>query len=393
MKVNILARPDHSLKLYESLISSSIFNPNDIIDLYTFYCLRSGSLLSELFPKLKKSPPSAHTLDMFTFTARVATLIGKKFGFNFRQCEIFLLQNLAPWDSILDTDLLHYWPFYCAEKIRKVKYNSSVKTVAEYYEAEPSFVNEIFNTSLERYGLSFNRPINLMIDQNYAFEFETNFIVGSDFTKNSYLRKYPNANIHVCSYGPSGFRLKNRPIPFADKLSPLKLVFVGQVCIEKGVDVLLESIKELNVSLDLIGPIRTGQERVFADLISSCNKCTYHGPKRHSEVLEMIARFDVFCLPSLADNYSLAVVEALSRAMPVIVTDNCGNAGDILKFDLGYVTKTNCINSLQQAIEAMRTDFDFQRFSIGINKFFSEENIESYPNSVLNVYKGIVDAQ
>lgn len=393
MKVNILARPDHSLKLFESLNFLAESEQDFLVDLYTFYCLRSGSMLSTLFPKLKKAPSSSNTLDMFTFSARITTLLCKRYGLNFRKSEIFLLEHFAPWSRILDADLVHYWPFYCSEKIKIAKDKLGLKTVAEYYEAEPDFVNAIYNNNLERYGLSNNTPINLMIDQNHTFEFETNFIVGSEFTKNSYLRKFPNAKIHVCSYGPSGFSLVQKPKPLLDKSKRLKLVFVGQICIEKGVDKLLESIQELNVSLDLVGPIRSGQEKIFSKLMSSCKNCIYHGPKRHSEVLDMLVRFDIFCLPSLADNYSLAVVEALSRAMPVIVTDHCGNADDIQKFNLGYVAKAGCSLSLQQAIYKMCTEFDLHRFAIGLDEFFSSKNIQAYPSSVLQVYREIFYAK
>jgi MinD superfamily P-loop ATPase len=42
-------------------------------------------------------------------------------------------------------------------------------------------------------------------------EFDEHFIVGSEFTRRTYSEKFPKAKIHVCNYGPSGYRLNSQP--------------------------------------------------------------------------------------------------------------------------------------------------------------------------------------
>lgn len=391
MKINILARPDHSHKLFEQL--QALKGDDDSVNLYTFYCLALGSFASKLFPKLRVAPEGSHTLDLYTFTARTTMILLKYINVNHRQFEADLLEALAPWNDIEECDVLHYWPFYCARKIKELKSNANFRTVVEYYEAEPSFVNSIYTTEYEKFGLKAGSFGNLLINQNLALEFEKHAIVASDFTARSYRSKYPDVNFHVCSYGPAGFRLapsSNRMKRFS---TVVRILYVGQVSLEKGVPYLMEATSHLNVSLDLVGPIKDAQKSIFSNLLSKHHKCNYIGSKRNSEVLELIAAYDIFCLPSLSDNYSLAVVEALSRGLPVVVTENCGNADDVRKFNLGAVSKVCDVESLVHAISNLTTDFDTDLFNLGLEKFFSKDNVQAYPKAVMDVYKTILSEQ
>ncbi|BBN82629.1 hypothetical protein PA25_26140 [Pseudoalteromonas sp. A25] len=388
MKVNIVARPDHSLKMYSDIME--LLDKNEELNLFTFYALRQGSLLNRLFPKLKVAPETSFTLDFYTIVTRLANKVLRKVGANVRENESFMFELLAPKRTIQSCEVLHYWPFYCADMIKRIKKEKDLATVAEFYEAEPSYVNELYATEYERYGLSFNRPINMMIDQNMAFSFEDNFIVASEFTRRSYAIKYPEKKYYVCKYGPAGYLLDDnafREISKRRSASVNNIVYVGQVCLEKGVHYLLDAVKGLNVDLHLIGPIREGQETVFNKLLARTDNVKWHGAMRHTEVLNKLSEYDAFCLPSLADNYSLAVVEALSKGMPVIVTANCGNADDVQNFNLGMVTKVKDAASIRECIIKLKTTFDYVDFESGLRSFFSETNRNAYPQSVLNVYR------
>lgn len=388
MDINIVARPDHAHKLFEQLIS--IKEADDKVALYTFYCLSNRSLASKLFPKLRRAPVGAHTLDLYTLAARLSMLFLKRLKLNHRKFEANLFESIAPWKEIKECDVLHYWPFYCAKKVKALKEKFDLVTVAEYYEAEPSFVNAIYLTEYEKYGLNTTRFGNLLIDQNFALQYEKNAIVASEFTARSYRHKYPNVNFHVCSYGPAGFKLAESRRVISKMPACPRILYVGQVSLEKGVPYLIQATSKLNVSLDLVGPIKENQKEIFSGLLSSHKKCNHLGSKRNSEVLDLISAYDIFCLPSLADNYSLAVVEALSRGLPVVVTENCGNADDIIKFGLGCVANVCDTDSIVEAIKNLQNTFNSEHFNDGLERFFSNENLELYPRSVFDVYKKIV---
>ncbi|NMH65364.1 glycosyltransferase family 4 protein [Shewanella salipaludis] len=388
MHINILARPDHSLKLFEQLLK--IKSEDDVIKLYTFYALRKGSVANNLFPKFKTAPEQAIVLMFFTFITRISNIFLRKIGVNTRENEIRMFRAFAPKAELAKADVLHYWPFYCAGMVKQLKGNKNMRTVAEYYEAEPSFVNSIYDDEYKKFAIKTEKKINTLIDQNACFEFEDNFIVASEFTKKTYELKYPNKNYYVCKYGPAGYPLdKNSDFFVSKKCEVFNIVFVGQICVEKGVHYLIEAVKNIDVKLDLVGPIRNGQEKIFSKMISENKNVKHLGPKRHSEILDILRGYDLFCLPSLADNYSLAVVEALSVRIPVVVTENCGNAEDVKRYNLGLVATVKNADSLKACIMGIKTNFDFSLFNDGLEEFFSLENQLVYPKAVLDVYKMI----
>lgn len=385
MKVNIVARPDHSLLLYEQL--RAVKDKTDVIDLYTFYALREGSIPNRLFPGLKVAPESSKTLDSYTVASRVSNLILKKLGINHRENEKRLFNLLSPNKKLRDCDVLHYWPFYSVDVVRKLKEKYSLKTVAEYYEAEPSFVSKIFESEYVKFGLEGQKNSAFLIKQNECFDFESNIIVASEYTKSTYKQNFKHVNYHVCSYGPCGYSLQKKPV-FTRKTQPI--VFVGQICLEKGIHYLIEAVKQTGLELHLIGPIRSGQEHIFKPLIASNKLVTYKGKMRHTEVLASLKNYSIFCMPSLSDNYSLAVVEALSWGMPVLVTENCGNAEDIEEFYLGQVVKIKSSTAIADALENLISRSKERDFSNGIDDFFSMEKRLQYPKAVLNVYQKLI---
>ena len=235
--------------------------------------------------------------------------------------------------------------------------------------------------------------MNTLIDQNESFMLEDNFIVGSSFTKKTYENLFRDKNIFVCSYGSAGNKLIDNidaKVVEMQKLNQKKLIYVGQISVEKGVHYLINAISKLNVTLDLIGPIRRGQEEVFNTLVNKNSKITLHGPKKNSEIINILKNYSLFILPSLADNYSLAVSEALSQGLPVIVTDNCGNSDDILKYNLGYSVEAQSSVEISKAIEKFFDEFNYENFTIGLKSFFDKDQ---YPQDVMNVYKYLIKDQ
>ena len=386
IKVIIIARPDHSLNLYQELKSSKL--ASEEVSLVTFSALRDGSLEADFFPKLKRAPSDAITLNMYTIFSRLMNIPFKFFGWNYMLMNKNIFKFFFKKEFLHGKNIIHYWPFYAIDVVRPAKLTNGFKTVAEFYEADPDFVNEIFQEEYSKFGLIMKKKINKMINQNEVFEFEENFIVASEYTKNSYSKKFPDKNFYVCKYGPLGMKLAEtaKIVEFSNHR---KLVFVGQVCVEKGVHYLIEAVRQMDVQLDLIGPIRSEQYEIFRNLIDNSPNVTYLGSKRNSEVLSLLSNYSLFCLPSLSDNYSIAVVEALSKKIPVIVTTNCGNADDVIAFDLGVVVSIKSSEEITEALKHFTHGFDYLAFSRGLELFFSAENASNYPQSVLSVYRKI----
>lgn len=106
--------------------------------------------------------------------------------------------------------------------------------------------------------------------------------------------------------------------------SPLKVLFLGQVNLRKGVARLIEAmrlVKNEPIELTLVGPSEFDSE-LWADL----PKVRWVGPVPRSEVGRFYDEADVFILPTLSDGYALTQLEALAHGLPVLASKHCGEA-------------------------------------------------------------------
>lgn len=71
--------------------------------------------------------------------------------------------------------------------------------------------------------------------------------------------------------------------------------------------------------------------------------------------LDRMRQADIYVLPSVSEPYPMTVLEALSVARPVVVTDTCGLAGFVARHDAGLVA-TDTIETLTEAIGTLLAD-------------------------------------
>jgi glycosyltransferase involved in cell wall biosynthesis len=104
----------------------------------------------------------------------------------------------------------------------------------------------------------------------------------------------------------------------------LRVLFLGQINLRKGVGRLLDAMRLLNEEspeLILAGPCEI-YPSAWADLPS----VRWIGSLVRSEVMSAYRNADVFILPTLSDGYALTQLEALSFGLPVIASLHCGRA-------------------------------------------------------------------
>jgi glycosyltransferase involved in cell wall biosynthesis len=110
---------------------------------------------------------------------------------------------------------------------------------------------------------------------------------------------------------------------FAPK-QPLRVLFLGQVIPRKGIRYLIEAATIMHcepVHFDVVGPIGIPDE-----IISSApHNMTFHGPVSRNRTEECYESADLFVLPTLSDGFGLTQLEAMSRGLPVITTQHCGD--------------------------------------------------------------------
>ena len=105
---------------------------------------------------------------------------------------------------------------------------------------------------------------------------------------------------------------------------PLRVLFLGQVSLRKGIARLLNVARSLQsqpIEFLMVGPI---QITIPEDLRSN-RKIRWIGPVAQNSVRSYYGQADVFILPTLSDGFALTQLEALAHRLPVIASRRCGD--------------------------------------------------------------------
>jgi glycosyltransferase involved in cell wall biosynthesis len=140
---------------------------------------------------------------------------------------------------------------------------------------------------------------------------------------NATLRYTPPAKpVTVVPYGVDLDRF--RPRERSDRRDEVVVGAVARFSLEKGLDVLLEAAARLvrdGVAVRVVlageGPQRARLERLAARL-EIADRVRFLGEVPHERVPEVLATFDIFALPSRAEGFGVAALEAQAMALPVV---------------------------------------------------------------------------
>jgi len=135
-----------------------------------------------------------------------------------------------------------------------------------------------------------------------------------------------------------------------------KLLFVGNISPEKGVDFFLEYLLTKNkkvTNVTFLGSIETKfKEYFFKKINELCEtglNCEVKSGNSSDEYLEA----DILVLPSVHDSFGLVVAEALMSGLPVLVSSNSGAFELIERDSQGEVFLCNNMNDFSEKIDIL----------------------------------------
>jgi glycosyltransferase involved in cell wall biosynthesis len=104
---------------------------------------------------------------------------------------------------------------------------------------------------------------------------------------------------------------------------PMRVLFLGQVNLRKGVARLLQAAQTLRdepVEFWIVGPVQIANAEIAADNA----RVKWFGPVTRKETAEKYRAADVFILPTLSDGFAITQLEAQAYGLPVISSKCCG---------------------------------------------------------------------
>jgi len=140
--------------------------------------------------------------------------------------------------------------------------------------------------------------------------------------------------------------------PFNEQ-NPLRILFLGQVILRKGIQYLIESARLLEkepIHFDIVGSIGISD----AAVASAPANMTFHGPVSRDRTEEFYRSADLFVLPTLSDGFALTQLEAMAHGLPVIATPNCGEV--VSDGKEGLIVPASDANALAEAFQLLLQD-------------------------------------
>jgi len=155
------------------------------------------------------------------------------------------------------------------------------------------------------------------------------------------------------------FNLNNleKRIPRTNQ-KPLKLVFLSRVCIEKGVDIILESIRHFNqelLEIHFFGPIQREYKEYFIKNTANLNNVKYLGILNLQDELEenlnLLSQYDLFLFPTFweSEGHPGALIDAMASGLAIIASDWNSNSEFIL--NNGKLISVKSVSDLSKSIE------------------------------------------
>nr|WP_206705800.1 glycosyltransferase [Microbacterium ginsengiterrae] len=105
-----------------------------------------------------------------------------------------------------------------------------------------------------------------------------------------------------------------------------RMVFVGRLTAEKQVEVILQAMTKLDPALDVTfdivggGDQRKSLERLAGEL-GLAERVTFHGRTTDAELRAVLSRASLFVIASIAELQSIATMEAMASALPVVAAE------------------------------------------------------------------------
>lgn len=141
---------------------------------------------------------------------------------------------------------------------------------------------------------------------------------------------------------------------------PARLLFVGRVVYQKGLDLLLSalaSLKNLPWSLEIVGDgPRTADLQAQAAEAGLAERITFSGWKSGVELAERYANANLFAYPSRHEGMPNALLEAMASGLPAVATRIAGNEEIQVDGETGRLVPAEDVGALRHALEELIAD-------------------------------------
>lgn len=177
---------------------------------------------------------------------------------------------------------------------------------------------------------------------------------------------------------------------FGEKPSGITYLFVGRMINRKGTDLLIKAWHKhiLKHPEDLLLLVGDGPEqRNYEQLAANMPSIVFAGAIDYSEIHKYYAVSDVFVIPTLEDNWSLVVPEAMACGLPIACSIYNGCHPELVHFDVNGITFDPLDkSSIIEALEYFH-HINLKTFGEASKKIENEYNPENTARNIIKAVK------
>ena len=252
-----------------------------------------------------------------------------------------LARKIPDFDLVHIQELWHY-PGYIASKIARSRNVPYIVTIHgelnEWNLQQKRLKKQIYMTAIQRGILQKSAALHAITQAESnrirQLEIETPVAMIPNGIHTEEFENLPDRSQFVSRYP----ELENRLI----------VLFLGRIQQKKGLDILAQAFGNLvrtrhDVRLVVAGPDEDNTLTEVKTILKSqgaLEKAVFPGMLTGEQKLEALSAADIFTLTSYSEGFSVALLEALSAGLPLVITDEC-NFPEVGDSRAGFVVRPN----------------------------------------------------
>lgn len=253
-----------------------------------------------------------------------------------------------------DADVFVGWSGSSLAALKRAK-QLGIATVVERGSTHVEWARETLIPVYEAAGLRPNvAPEAIARREVQEYEAADRIAIASKFVERTFVeRGVPREKLLRVPYGVDVSAFDAAPGPSPDGV--FRVLFVGAVCLRKGVLPLLEAFGRLGGPKELVLVGRVHPE-LDAHLARVADDVRIVGSVPQHTLVDHYARASVFCLPSYEEGFGMVVPQAMAAGRPVVASHP---AADIVEDGRhGFVVAAGDVDALTERLDVLRVDPD-----------------------------------
>ena len=151
-----------------------------------------------------------------------------------------------------------------------------------------------------------------------------------------------------------------RFVPAPRSWDPPRMLFVGRVVYQKGLDVLFKALGQLQAlpwELSIIGDGTQGERlRAMAEKMGITERVHFLGWRHNDDLVYQYQQANLFVYPSRHEGMPNAVLEAMATGLPVLATRIAGNEELVVPGETGVLVPPEDQSALKNALSGLIPD-------------------------------------